>query len=59
MNLILIKSGFFPVVIRTERKRSYLDVLSKADKGDLIPFIRFISDELIQTYEEVIGNLML
>lgn len=59
MNLILIKSGFFPVVIRTERKRIYLDALSKADKGDLIPFIHFISDELIQTYEEVIKNLML
>lgn len=58
MNLILIKSGFFPVVIRTERKRGYLDSLSQADKGDLTPFIRFIADELIQTYEEVIGNLM-
>lgn len=59
MNLILIKIGFFPVVIRTERKRIYLDALSKADKGDLIPFIQFISEELIQTYEEVIENLTL
>lgn len=57
MNLILIKSGFFPAVIRTEKKRSYLESLSKADKGDLIPFIRFISTELIETYEKVIFDL--
>lgn len=57
MNLILIKAGFFPVVIRTEKKRSYLDALSKADNGDLMPFIEFISTELITTYEEVISNL--
>ena len=59
MNLILIKSGFFPVVIRTEKKRSYLEALSKADKGNLIPFIRFVSTELMATYEEVISNLAL
>ena len=59
MNLILIKTGFFPVVVRTERKRIYLNALSKADKGDLIPFIQFISEELIQTYEDVIKNLTL
>jgi Fic family protein len=58
MNLILIKSGFFPAVIRTEKKRSYLEVLSTADKGDLMPFIQFIATELITTYEEVISNLL-
>jgi Fic family protein len=59
MNLILIKSGFFPAVIRTEKKRNYLETLSTADKGDLVPFIQFIATELITTYEEVISNLSL
>ena len=59
MNLILIKSGFFPAVIRTEKKRRYLDVLSMADKGNLMPFIEFISAELITTYEAVVSNLAL
>jgi Fic family protein len=59
MNLILIKAGFFPAVIRTEKKRSYLETLSTADKGDLVPFIQFIATELITTYEEVISNLSL
>lgn len=57
MNLILIKNGFFPVVIRTEKKRKYLESLSEADKGDLMPFIRFIASELIETYEKVLQDL--
>lgn len=57
MNLILIKMSYFPAVIRTEKKRSYLEALSIADKGDILPFIEFIATELITTYEEVIRNL--
>lgn len=57
MNLILLKNGFFPVVVRTEKKRMYLEALSKADSGDLIPFINFISTELIETYENVVNDL--
>ena len=30
MNLILLKNGFFPVVVRNDKKRMYLDALSKA-----------------------------
>jgi len=57
MNLVLLKSGFFPAVVRLEKKRKYLEALSEADKGDLIPFIRFICTELIETYEKVIHDL--
>jgi hypothetical protein len=52
-----LKNGFFPVVVRNEKKRTYLEALSEADKGDLIPFISFISAELIETYEKVIYDL--
>jgi Fic family protein len=57
MNLILMKKGFFPAVIRTEKKRFYLDALKQADEGDISPFIQFIAQELIQTQEQVITDL--
>lgn len=57
MNLILIKAGFFPALIRTEKKRFYLAALSEADNGNVMPFVRFITSELIETYERVIHNL--
>lgn len=57
MNLILMKKGYFPAVIRTERKRFYLAALQSADNGDIAPFIGFIADELINTQEKVIADL--
>ena len=57
MNLILMNKGFFPAVIRTEKKRFYLDALKQADEGDISAFIRFIAQELIQTQQQVITDL--
>ncbi len=57
MNLVLMKKGYFPAVIRTERKRYYLQALQSADKGDIMPFIQFITRELIETQEKVIADL--
>lgn len=57
MNLILMKKGYFPAVIHTERKRFYLQALQSADEGDIVPFIRFIAEELIVTQEKVIADL--
>ena len=56
MNLVLMKKGFFPAVIKQERKRLYLNALNQADKGDLLPFISFIASELIQSQEGVISD---
>ncbi len=56
MNLILMKHHFFPAVIRTEKKRAYLNAIHQADKGDLLPFIKFIIAELIETQESVIND---
>lgn len=52
-----MRKGYFPAVIRTERKRFYLAALQSADNGDMAPFIRFIADELIDTQEKVIADL--
>ena len=57
MNLILMNKGFFPAVVRTEKKRKYLASLQEADKGDIVPFISFIASELIETLEDVWNDL--
>ena len=57
MNLILMKKSFFPAVVRTERKRKYLNVLYQADEGDISPFIEFMAMALIETMEGVLVDL--
>lgn len=57
MNLILMNQGFFPAVIKTEKKRKYLAVLHEADEGEIEPFVSFVASELIETLEEVVKNL--
>jgi Fic family protein len=55
MNLVLIQKGYFPAVIKSERKRKYLEAIHEADKGNINPFIAFIAKELIETYESVVN----
>lgn len=43
MNLLLMQSGFPIVVILRNDRKKYYDTLSKADKGDYLPFVRFIA----------------
>ena len=57
MNLVLMKQGYYPAVIRTEKKRFYLDALKQADNGDITPFIQFVASELVETQERVIADL--
>lgn len=57
MNLILMNQGFFPAVIRTEKKRKYLSALHEGDSGDIEPFIHFVATELIETLESVLSDL--
>lgn len=57
MNLILLKAGFFPAVIRREQKRTYLEALEIADQGDITPFIRFMASQLIETLQTVQSDL--
>lgn len=43
MNLILMKSGYPPVIIRKEERLEYYEYLEQANQGDVKPFIRFIA----------------
>ncbi len=46
MNIILMGAGYpLSIILKNDRKK-YYDALSKADKGDLSPFIRFIAQSV-------------
>ncbi|MGB2972048.1 MAG: Fic family protein [Candidatus Competibacter sp.] len=53
MNLILLKAGFFPAIIRREQKRNYLETLAVADRGDIDPFLEFVASQLLETLQTV------
>ena len=57
MNMILLQKGYFPTIIRRERKRHYLEALEAADNGNLEPFITFITSQLIETEQSVLADL--
>ena len=44
MNLILMQSGFPPVIINLDDSQNYYSLLSMADNGDCWPFVEYISD---------------
>lgn len=57
MNLILIKKGFPPAVIKNEDRRVYLNMLAQADKGNLEPFVTFVGKSLVATQEVMVKDL--
>ena len=46
MNLILMQKNYPPVVIKMDDRQNYYSLLSRADNGDLWPFIEYIIDSL-------------
>lgn len=57
MNLILIRAGFPPCVIRREDRATYLEALRQADAGEYEPFVGFILDSEKRTLETMIEDL--
>lgn len=57
MNLILMKQSYYPVIIKIEERREYIDALSMADKGNLKEFILFICNSIIDTFEDILKDL--
>jgi len=49
MNLILMQSGYLPVVLKLSRKSEYFLALEKADVGELEDFIVFVAQALIES----------
>lgn len=60
MNIVLLQAGYPLVVILKNDRKKYYDTLSKADKGNLLPFIEFIAQAVersLNIYLETIhGN---
>lgn len=52
LNLILIKAGYPPIVIKVEERRKYLEALEKADKGDKEGFYLFIAEHVKQSLKD-------
>jgi Fic family protein len=45
MNLVLMRSGYPPAVLRQENRPTYYGTLAQADSGDLEPLLQFIAGE--------------
>ena len=57
MNLILVKKGYPPAVIKNEQRRQYLDALKDGDQGNLLSFIDFVAKSLFAIQKIVITDL--
>ncbi len=49
MNLLLMRAGYPPAVLRTEHRDAYYGALAEADAGSLDAFIAFVADEMAET----------
>jgi Fic family protein len=54
MNLILMRSGFPPVIIKKSDRLNYYSYLNQANNGDIRPLIRFIAKCTERTLTEFI-----
>ncbi len=57
MNLILIKNGYLPVIIKQERREDYYKALKKADEGKMDDFIQLVALEEKNSLQTVIGAI--
>ena len=51
MNLLLMRAGYVPAVLRQEQRPTYYGALSEADGGDTESIVAFIAGELVETTE--------
>ena len=54
MNLILMKSGYPPVIIKKSERFRYYARLNQANNGDVRPLIRFIAKCMERTIKELV-----
>jgi len=47
MNLHLMKSGYPPLIIKSEDKKNYLYALNQADTGNINAFIEYLSQQML------------
>jgi Fic family protein len=49
LNLLLMRAGFPPIVIKVEERRVYLKALEEADGGNREPFYLFVAEQVKQS----------
>ena len=54
MNFILMQYGYPPVIIKTDDKQNYFNMLRLADAGNIEPFVNYIADNLSRSLENMI-----
>lgn len=47
LNFILLRAGYPPLIIKSDRKKDYLTALVKADAGDFSAFVQYIGNALM------------
>jgi Fic family protein len=52
LNYILLKEGYFPIIIRKSNRQKYIKSLEDADNGNYIPLIRFAIEKAKDTYRK-------
>jgi Fic family protein len=52
-SLVFIRAGWFPLVVNRDQRNKYLDVLEKADAGDLLPLIRLFTGIQIDIFKRI------
>jgi len=57
MNLILIRKGFPPTIIKNENRRKYIESLAEGDRGELNKFVEFVAESCINTQEMILDDL--
>lgn len=57
MNLILMRAGYPPAIIRPDDYTEYLKTLEKADVGDAAPYYAFMANIMERSFEEALTFL--
>ena len=57
MNLVLMRAGYPPAVIRQENRPAYYGALAEADAGSLDALVRFVAGELEATLDLYLRTL--
>ena len=57
MNLLLIKHGFPPAIVRTEDKANYFAALRQADGGKLAVFVEYIASCVVRSLEIMLAGV--
>ncbi len=52
LNYILIKKGYYPLIIRKTHRNKYIKALQAADNGQYVPLMRFSLDKAKETYRK-------